>query len=179
MNVGGDTILEAHHGGAPAVGRSGEGHSHTPDVGSRWTGPPGEDMAAPRVLVERSLPFRTPPALLRKHVSLREEPVVGFLVESTQPFLDYSNNSKIKATERENEAAFKNELPRGCTTWHSGQQCGSSSKSRTTLRPSNGTTRHLCNGYRNAGSKGHTHPNVFSSAIDNSPGMERAQMSIG
>ena len=51
-------------------------------------------------------------------------------------------------------------------------------KNRTTPRPSNCTTRHLSTGYRCAVSKGHTHPHVYSSTIDNSQRMERAQMSI-
>ena len=51
-------------------------------------------------------------------------------------------------------------------------------KNRTTLQPSNCTTRYLSKGYRCAVLKGHTHPNVYSSAIDNSQSMERAQMSI-
>ena len=51
-------------------------------------------------------------------------------------------------------------------------------KNRTTLPPSNCTTRHLYKGYRCAVSKGHMHPNVYSSTIDNSQSMERAQMSI-
>ena len=51
-------------------------------------------------------------------------------------------------------------------------------KNRTTLRPSNCTTRHLSKGYRCAVSKGHMHPNVYSSTINNSQSMERAQMSI-
>ena len=51
-------------------------------------------------------------------------------------------------------------------------------KNRTTLRPSNCTTRYLSKGYRCAVSKGHMHPDVYSSTIDNSQRMERAQMSI-
>ena len=51
-------------------------------------------------------------------------------------------------------------------------------KNRTTLRPSNCTTRYLSKGYRYAVSKGHMRPNVYSSTIDNSQSMERAQMSI-
>ena len=50
-------------------------------------------------------------------------------------------------------------------------------KNRTTIWPSNCTTRYLSKGYRCAVSKGHMHPNVYSSAMDNSH-MERAQMSI-
>ena len=49
---------------------------------------------------------------------------------------------------------------------------------RTTLWPSNCTTRYLSKGYRCAVANGHMYPNVYSSAIDNSQIMERAQMSI-
>ena len=49
---------------------------------------------------------------------------------------------------------------------------------RTTLQPSNYTTRYLSKGYRSADSKGHMHPNVYSSTTDNNQIMERAQMSI-
>ena len=48
-------------------------------------------------------------------------------------------------------------------------------KTRTTLRPSNSTARYLPKGYKNADSKGHTHPNVYSGTTDNSQSMERAQ----
>ena len=51
-------------------------------------------------------------------------------------------------------------------------------KNRTILWPSNCTTRYLSKGYRYAVSKGHMHPNVYSSTINNSQSMERAQMSI-
>ena len=51
-------------------------------------------------------------------------------------------------------------------------------KNRTTPGPSNCPTRHLSTGYRCAVSKGHMHPHVYSSTIDNSQSMERAQMSI-
>ena len=50
-------------------------------------------------------------------------------------------------------------------------------KNRTTLQPSNCTTEYLSEGYRCADLKGHMHPNVYSSAIDNSQSMEGAQMS--
>ena len=40
-------------------------------------------------------------------------------------------------------------------------------KNRTTLRPSNCTTRYLSKGYRSADAKGHMHPNADSSTIDN------------
>ena len=44
--------------------------------------------------------------------------------------------------------------------------------------PSNYTIRYLSKGYRRAVLKGHMHPNVYSSTIDNSQSMERTQMSI-
>ena len=48
-------------------------------------------------------------------------------------------------------------------------------KNRTSLHPSNCTTRYLSKGYRYAVSKGHMHPDVYSSTINNSQRMERAQ----
>ena len=51
-------------------------------------------------------------------------------------------------------------------------------KNKTTLWSSNWATRYLSNGYRCTVSKGHVHPNVYSSAINNSQSMETAQMSI-
>ena len=51
-------------------------------------------------------------------------------------------------------------------------------KNRTTLQPSNCTTRYLSKGYKCAVLKGHMHLNVYSSTVNNSQSMERAQMSI-
>ena len=51
-------------------------------------------------------------------------------------------------------------------------------KNRTTLQPSNCTTRYVSKGYRCAVSKGHMHPHVYSSTINNSQRIERVQMSI-
>ena len=51
-------------------------------------------------------------------------------------------------------------------------------KNRITLQPNNCTTRNLSKGYRSVDSKGHMHPNVYSSTINNSQIRERAQMSI-
>ena len=51
-------------------------------------------------------------------------------------------------------------------------------KNRTTLRPSNCTTRYLPKGYTNTDLKGYMYPNIYGSTIDNSQSMERAQMSI-
>ena len=51
-------------------------------------------------------------------------------------------------------------------------------KNRITLWPSNCTTRNLSKGYRSAYLKEDMHPNVYSSTINNSQVLERAQMSI-
>ena len=47
-------------------------------------------------------------------------------------------------------------------------------KDRTTLQPSNCTTRYLSKGYKNTDSKGYMHPDVYSSIIYNSQIMETA-----
>ena len=47
-------------------------------------------------------------------------------------------------------------------------------KNRTTLKPSNTTTRNLSKGYRSADSQGHMYPNVYSSAFNNSQIMGKA-----
>ena len=51
-------------------------------------------------------------------------------------------------------------------------------KYRATLRPSNRTTRYLSKGYKSVDSKGHLHPNVYSSTVNNSQIMKRVQKSI-
>ena len=66
----------------------------------------------------------------------------------------------------------------GAATLENGMKVSQKTKNRTTLRPSNCTTRHLSKGYRYAVSKGHMYPNVYSSTVNNSQSMERAQMSI-
>ena len=48
-------------------------------------------------------------------------------------------------------------------------------KKRTTLPSSNWTTRYLSKGYKHSDLKGHMHPDVYSSIINNSQTMERAQ----
>ena len=65
----------------------------------------------------------------------------------------------------------------GAATVENSMEVPEKSKNRTALRPSNCTTRYLTKGYRCAVSKGHMNPNVYSSAINNSQSMERAQMS--
>ena len=66
----------------------------------------------------------------------------------------------------------------GAATLENSMELPQKTKNRTTLRPSNYTTRHLSTGYRCAVSKGHMHPHVYSSTINNSQSMKRAQMSI-
>ena len=66
----------------------------------------------------------------------------------------------------------------GAATLENSMEVSQKTKNRTTLRPSNCTTRHLSMEDRYAVSKGHMHPHVYSSAINNSQSMERAQMSI-
>ena len=66
----------------------------------------------------------------------------------------------------------------GTATLENSMEFPQKTENRTTLRPSNCTTRHLSKGYRRAVSKGHMHPHVYSSTINNSQSMERTQMSI-
>ena len=66
----------------------------------------------------------------------------------------------------------------GAATLENSMEVPQKTKNRTTLQPSNCTTRHLSTGYRCSVSKGHMHPHVYSSTINNSQSMERAQMSI-
>ena len=66
----------------------------------------------------------------------------------------------------------------GAATLENSMEVPQKTKNRTTLRPSNCTTRDLSKGYRCAVSKGHMYPHVYSSAIDKSQSMETAQTSI-
>ena len=66
----------------------------------------------------------------------------------------------------------------GVATLESSMEVSQKTKNRTTLPPSNCIPRHLSKGYKCALSKGHVHPHVYSSTINNSQSMERAQMSI-
>ena len=66
----------------------------------------------------------------------------------------------------------------GATTLEISMEFPQKTKNRTTLQPSSCTTRHLSTGYRCAVSKRHMHPHVYSSTINNSQSMERAQMFI-
>ena len=69
-------------------------------------------------------------------------------------------------------------LQTGAATLENSIEVPQKIKNRTTLQPSNGTTRYLSKRYRDAVLKGHMHPNVYRSTINNSQSMERAQMSI-
>ena len=65
----------------------------------------------------------------------------------------------------------------GAATLENSMEVPQETKNRTTLQPSNCTSRHLSTGYRCAISKGHMHPHVYSSTIGNNQRMERAQTS--
>ena len=65
----------------------------------------------------------------------------------------------------------------GAATLENSMEAPQKVKNTTTLQPSNCTTRHLSTGYSCPVLKGHMHPHVYSSTIDNSRSMERAQMS--
>ena len=64
----------------------------------------------------------------------------------------------------------------GAATLENSMEVSQKIKNRTTVQPS--TTRYLSMGYRCAVSKGYRHPHVYSSTINNSQSMERAQVSI-
>ena len=66
----------------------------------------------------------------------------------------------------------------GAATLENSMEVPQKIKNRTTLWPSNCTTRYLSTGYGYAVSKEHMYPHVYSSTINNSQSMERAQMSI-
>ena len=66
----------------------------------------------------------------------------------------------------------------GAATLENSMEVPQKIKNRTTLWPRNFTTRNLSKGYKNADSKGHIHPSVDSSTINNSQSMERTKMSI-
>ena len=66
----------------------------------------------------------------------------------------------------------------GAATLENSMEVPQKTENRTALWPSNCTTRHLSTGYKSAVWKGHMHPHVYSSTVNNSQSMERAQMSI-
>ena len=59
-------------------------------------------------------------------------------------------------------------MQNGAATLENSMELPQKLKNRTTLRPSKCTTRSLSKGYENTDSKGHMHPNVYSSTSDNS-----------
>ena len=66
----------------------------------------------------------------------------------------------------------------GTATLENNMEVPQKIKNRNTLQPRNCTTRNLSKGYKSDDLKGHMHPNVYSSTINNSQIMERVQMSI-
>ena len=62
----------------------------------------------------------------------------------------------------------------GAATLENRMEAPQKIKNRTTLRPSNCTTRYLSKEYKNADLKGHMYSNVYGSTIDSSQSMERA-----
>ena len=70
------------------------------------------------------------------------------------------------------------EMQTGTATLEKSMKFPQKFKNTTTLRPSNYITRYLSKGYSYAVLKGHMHPNAYSSTINNSQIIERAQMSI-
>ena len=66
----------------------------------------------------------------------------------------------------------------GAVTLENSMEVPQEIKNRAILQPRNCTTRYLSKGYKNADSNMHMHPNVYSSTIECSQSMERAQMSI-
>ena len=81
----------------------------------------------------------------------------------------------VRMQRKRNPFALLVGLQTGAATLENSMEVSQKTKNRITLRPSNCTTRHLSKGYRCAVSKGHMHPNVYSSTINNSQSMERAQ----
>ena len=80
--------------------------------------------------------------------------------------------------ERRNPFALLLGIQTGAATLENRMEVPQKTKNRTTLWPSNCTTRHLSTGYTCAVSKGYMHPHVYSSTINNTQSMERAQMPI-
>ena len=77
---------------------------------------------------------------------------------------------------KRNPSALLVGMQTGTATLENSVEVPQKFKIRPTLQPSNCTTRYLSKGYKNADLKGHMHPNVYSSTINNSQSMERAQM---
>ena len=65
----------------------------------------------------------------------------------------------------------------GAATLKNSMEVPQKIENRTTLQPRNCTIRYLSKEYKNADSKGYTHPCVYSRTIEHSQSMERVQMS--
>ena len=83
-----------------------------------------------------------------------------------------------KMQRKGNLLALLVEMQTGAATLENYMEVPQKVKNRTTLQSSNYTARYLPKEYKNTDSKGYMHPNVYSSIINNSQIMERAQMSI-
>ena len=71
--------------------------------------------------------------------------------------------------------AFWGAMQAGAATLENCMEIPQKTENRTPLRPSNCTIRHLSTGHRCSVSKGHMHPHVYTSTINNSQSMERAK----
>ena len=65
----------------------------------------------------------------------------------------------------------------GVATLENSMEVPQEAENRATQQPNNCTTRYLPQRYKCSDSKGHLHPNVYSSNVHNSQTVERAQMS--
>ena len=69
----------------------------------------------------------------------------------------------VKMQRKGNTFALLVGMQSGVATLENSIEVPQEIKSRTTLQPSNCTTRYLSEGYKNADLKGHMHSNVYSS----------------
>ena len=83
----------------------------------------------------------------------------------------------VRMQRKGNPLALLVGMQTGTATLENNMEVPQKIKNRTTLQPSK-CTRYLSKGYRYAVLKGHMHPHVYSSTINNSQSMERARMSI-
>ena len=84
----------------------------------------------------------------------------------------------VRMLRKENTFALLVGMQTGAATVENSMEVPKKIKNRATQWLSNCTIRYVSKGYKSADSKGHMHPNVYSSTIDNSQSMERTQMSI-
>ena len=83
----------------------------------------------------------------------------------------------MRMQQKGNPLALLLGMQTGTATLENSMEVPQKVKNRTTLQPSNCTTRYLRKGYKNTGLKGHMQPDVYSSIINNSQTTEIAQMS--